>query len=298
MSCRRYNTGTRLSTTPTIDAGRLNLRVKAYSCRFLRRFPCIQLELSYPSPALILLHLHTSCPTSGNAHLFFAPLHLGYGTFFSTFAHPHAHLLFVLFARPPTRLAQIFSGVVTLGGVVVLVVLVAAGGDSSGSGRRLFSPQLLSSSGGSGAPPSRWLAGGGRPAVGAGAGGYEKKALRYSHSRRRLSASRAGRAGGGSAAGLREARPINFGSSTQAASGCGDATACGDVSGAAVGGSGAEPPGGGGGGAGGVDSRGRGPPGARDGRLRGRKKTSEPERRKEGDARATSSGSTEEGAAT
>ncbi|CAM9214329.1 unnamed protein product [Ectocarpus fasciculatus] len=187
---------------------------------------------------------------------------------------------------------KIFSGVVTLGGVVVLVVLVAAGGDSSGSGRRLFSPQLLSSSSGSGAPPSRWPAGGGRPAVGAGAGGYEKKALRYSHSRRRLSASRAGLAG------LREARPINFGGSAQAASGCGDATACGDVSGAVVGGGREEPPGEGGGGAGGVDSRGRGPPGARDGRLRGRRKTSEPERRQEGDARATSSGSTEEGAAT
>ncbi|CAM9187836.1 unnamed protein product [Ectocarpus sp. 12 AP-2014] len=189
---------------------------------------------------------------------------------------------------------KIFSGVVTLGGVVVLVVLVAAAGDSSGSGRRLFSPQLLSSSGG-GAPSSHWPARG-RPA--AGAGGYDMKVFRYSHSRRRLSASRAGLAGGGSAARLGEVRPINFDSSTQAASGCGDATASGDVAGAGVGGSGAEPPGGGGDGAGGMDSRGRGPPRGRDSRLRGRRKTSEPERRKEEDARATSSGSTEEGATT
>ncbi|CAM9720259.1 unnamed protein product [Ectocarpus sp. 6 AP-2014] len=189
---------------------------------------------------------------------------------------------------------KIFSGVVTLGGVVVLVVLVAAAGDSSGTGRRLFAPQLLSSSGG-GASSSRWPARG-RPAVGA--GGHDMKVLRYSHSRRRLSASRAGLAGGGSAARLRGVRPMSFDSSTQAASGCGDATASGDVAGAGVGGSGAEPPGGGGDGAGGMDSRGRAPPRGRDGRLRGRRKTSEPERRKEEDARATNSGSTEEGATT
>ncbi|CAN0408912.1 unnamed protein product, partial [Ectocarpus sp. 8 AP-2014] len=127
---------------------------------------------------------------------------------------------------------KIFSGVVTLGGVVALVVLVAAAGDSSGSGRRLFSPQLLSSSGG-GAPSSHWPAGG-RPAVGA--GGYDMKVLRYPHSRRRLSASRAGLAGGGSAARLRDVRPMNFDGSNQAASGCGDATASGDVAGAGVGG--------------------------------------------------------------
>lgn len=162
----------------------------------------------------------------------------------------------------------------------MLVVLVAGAGDSSGNGRRLFSPQLLSPSGG-GDPSSRWPARG-RPAVGA--DGYDK-AIRYSHSRRRLSASRAGLAGGGSAAGLGQARPINFDSSAQAASGCGDATACGDVAGAGVGGSGAEPPGGVGDGAGGMDSRGRGPSRARDGRLRGRRKTSEPERRKEEDTR-------------